>query len=194
LLSKILSTVARGFARAGQGNPDESRAARYILKDYVNAKLLYCHPPPEQDGKAFNEETAAIQLHQVLGKKKAPITRVGKNADTAPEALSSVPMTNESGIPAQPQSVKTRALDREFFDSQAMGGRPYVKGGNRDGKAFVRAKLYPHQNSVANDGTPLDPNQARAAAILEASGIGMGSGKKHFKMKRGKQRSGKGYD
>ncbi|PVG02375.1 putative LSG1-large-subunit GTPase [Serendipita vermifera] len=186
--------IARGFARAGQGNPDESRAARYILKDYVNAKLLYCHPSPGKDGKEFNQETAAIQLRQVLGKKKAPTTRVGKNADTAPEVLLGDGTLNESGVPAPPQSAKTRALDREFFESQAVGSRPYVKGGNRDGKAFVRTKLYPHQNSIANDGTPLDPNQARAAAIIEASGIGVGSGKKHFKMKRGKQRSGKGYD
>lgn len=37
---------ARGYMRSGQGNPDESRAARYILKDYVNARLLFVHPPP----------------------------------------------------------------------------------------------------------------------------------------------------
>ncbi|KAJ3338045.1 hypothetical protein HDU93_010043 [Gonapodya sp. JEL0774] len=36
--------IARGFRRAQQGNPDESRAAKYILKDYVN------------DAVAFNEE------------------------------------------------------------------------------------------------------------------------------------------
>lgn len=45
---ELLSSYARarGFMRAGKGSPDESRAARYILKDYVNAKLLYCQPPP----------------------------------------------------------------------------------------------------------------------------------------------------
>lgn len=38
---------ARGYMRQGKGLPDESRAARYVLKDYVNSKLLYCHPPPD---------------------------------------------------------------------------------------------------------------------------------------------------
>ncbi|OAD07173.1 hypothetical protein MUCCIDRAFT_20654, partial [Mucor lusitanicus CBS 277.49] len=38
--------IARGYVRSSQGNPDEARAARYILKDYVNGKLLFCHPPP----------------------------------------------------------------------------------------------------------------------------------------------------
>lgn len=35
----------RGFMTA-HGQPDQPRSARYILKDYVNGKLLYCHPPP----------------------------------------------------------------------------------------------------------------------------------------------------
>lgn len=28
------------------GQPDQARSARYILKDYVNGKLLYCYAPP----------------------------------------------------------------------------------------------------------------------------------------------------
>lgn len=28
------------------GQPDNPRAARYILKDFINGKLLYCHAPP----------------------------------------------------------------------------------------------------------------------------------------------------
>ena len=37
----IAYAVARGFTKAGQGNPDESRAARYILKDYVNVSCIF---------------------------------------------------------------------------------------------------------------------------------------------------------
>ncbi|XP_025082986.1 large subunit GTPase 1 homolog isoform X2 [Pomacea canaliculata] len=42
----------RGFMTQ-KGNPDGPRSARYILKDYVNGKLLYCHPPPGADAKLF---------------------------------------------------------------------------------------------------------------------------------------------
>lgn len=35
----------RGFMTAN-GQPDNPRAARYILKDFVNGKLLYCLAPP----------------------------------------------------------------------------------------------------------------------------------------------------
>ncbi|EGF80335.1 hypothetical protein BATDEDRAFT_1375, partial [Batrachochytrium dendrobatidis JAM81] len=48
--------VARGYTKASQGNPDEARAARYILKDYVNGKLLFIHPPPSFDALDFNRE------------------------------------------------------------------------------------------------------------------------------------------
>ncbi|KAI8906297.1 P-loop containing nucleoside triphosphate hydrolase protein [Gorgonomyces haynaldii] len=48
--------IARGYTKSSQGNPDESRAARYILKDYVNGKLLYVEPPPELDPTEFNRE------------------------------------------------------------------------------------------------------------------------------------------
>lgn len=29
-----------------RGLPDNARSSRYILKDFVNGKLLYCHAPP----------------------------------------------------------------------------------------------------------------------------------------------------
>ncbi|CAI5712531.1 unnamed protein product [Peronospora destructor] len=36
----------RGYTTTGKSGPDTSRAARDILRDYVNGRLLYCHPPP----------------------------------------------------------------------------------------------------------------------------------------------------
>ncbi|EOD18378.1 hypothetical protein EMIHUDRAFT_61494 [Emiliania huxleyi CCMP1516] len=42
----IALALARGFMTATKGGPDESRAARIVLKDLVNAKLLHCAPPP----------------------------------------------------------------------------------------------------------------------------------------------------
>lgn len=41
----FLLLVMRGFMTQ-RGLPDNPRSARYILKDYVNGKLLYAHAPP----------------------------------------------------------------------------------------------------------------------------------------------------
>lgn len=43
----------RGFMTAN-GQPDNARAARYILKDYMNGKLLYCHAPLDFDQAVFH--------------------------------------------------------------------------------------------------------------------------------------------
>lgn len=183
------SVVARGYARSGQGNPDEARAARYVLKDYVNAKLLYCHPPPGNSDTDFNQETQQLAMRRLARKKRAPMTRVGKNADTFIAFTDNGGSSNPSG---PSQSNKARALDESFFESgTGLSSRPFVKG-----QQFSRNLSFPHQNMVSDDGTPLDGRRARIAAVLARNGGEMPTkGKKHFKAnKRVKQRSGKGYD
>ncbi|KAK1228660.1 hypothetical protein PQX77_008254 [Marasmius sp. AFHP31] len=181
----IAYAIARGYMRSGQGNPDEARAARYILKDYVNAKLLYCHPPPGILPKLFNEQTHQIQLRRMAGKKRAPVTRVGKDADTY---VATEPKTQETRT-TEGQGPKSRALDQEFFNQNSMG--VYAKG-IHGGKGFSRSTAFPHQNTMTNEGVVIAPKHARMAAVL-ANQTQDGS-KKHKKPKRVKQRSGKGYD
>lgn len=36
------------------GQPDQSRSARIVLKDYVNGKLIYCYAPPDVDQVTFH--------------------------------------------------------------------------------------------------------------------------------------------
>ncbi|TFL06343.1 P-loop containing nucleoside triphosphate hydrolase protein [Pterulicium gracile] len=179
----ISYAVARGYTRAGQGNPDEARAARYILKDYVNGRLLFCVPPPGLQEAAFNEETHKNALLRAEGKKQAPLTRVGKHADTF---VNQVFVESGEG-PAR--SHKAVNIDQKFFESDGLSSRAYVKGN----QAFPRGRLYPHQNAVADDGTPLGSRHAHLASVLAAGG--MQNGKKgHKKPKREKKRSGRGYD
>jgi len=134
-----------------------------------------------------------IQLRRAAGKKRAPLTRVPKTADTAPNMLHA-PDTGAPSTPLSPgtgASFKSQRLDRDFFDSQALSSRPFVTGKGA-GQAFNgRVKIYPHQNTVTNEGGEISGRRARIAAVLEAAG---GDGKKHFKGKRAKARSGRGYD
>lgn len=51
----------RGFM-THKGIPDGSRAARLILKDYVNGKLLYCYPPPAYDAEEFQDYATRFHL------------------------------------------------------------------------------------------------------------------------------------
>jgi large subunit GTPase 1 len=49
-----------------KGMPDVNRGARYILKDYVNGKLLYCYPPPK-----FTDTPQSYQDHHYEMDKEA---------------------------------------------------------------------------------------------------------------------------
>ncbi|ODQ78034.1 hypothetical protein BABINDRAFT_40286 [Babjeviella inositovora NRRL Y-12698] len=51
---------ARGYMTAGFGSADESRAARYVLKDYVAGKLLYVQAPPDPTGAPISREDALV--------------------------------------------------------------------------------------------------------------------------------------
>ncbi|KAI9924443.1 hypothetical protein ASPWEDRAFT_101137 [Aspergillus wentii DTO 134E9] len=120
---------ARGFATTGQGQPDESRAARYVLKDYVNGKLLFCHPPPTPEGQdpidplVFNEELYDVahlptRRQEILAKAAQEDP---ENADLDP-ALGSLPPVKQR--PAE-LGARSRNLDTGFFGpgSKMSAGR-----------------------------------------------------------------------
>ena len=74
--------VARGMLAASSGVPDFTRAARMVIKDYAAGKLLYCHPPPnEQDVDAFYRETIATALHNTRKLREKLLQRQQKEQE-----------------------------------------------------------------------------------------------------------------
>lgn len=105
----------RGFMTA-RGLPDNPRAARYILKDYVNGKLLYCHAPPDMSQSDFH-----IHTLKKLHKMKA-------NVKLTPQQRAT-----------QPHQIRPDALDRRFFNvSQAS--HVHVKGINKGGTPILKSR------------------------------------------------------
>ena len=176
--------VARGFMRSGQGNPDEARAARYVLKDYVNGKLLYSHPPPGVSEKEYNRTTHENAVLRLIGKKHAPFTRVGKRSDTFVSTYSNI-----NPVGTDPKAARSDTIDDAFFDSVSTSriSRSMIQ---QSGKNLSRPMLYPCRNTAAADGSSIDPHQARLLSLLN----NIDRNKKHKEMKRVKQRSGKGYE
>lgn len=208
------------MTRSSFGMPDTSRAARYILKDYVNAKLLYSHPPTGMASDDFmrsSRDRTLAKLEEGFqnGRKRAPNSHVGKNADTfvqpAPGNVDSAeevaqtpqdtikqrqPTTqsvklNAASAPMRSGKQKSEALDGVFFSDAGPSPRPVVKGRNHvvdeqeGGLGFSRPMQYPHQRMLGPDGMPLmDSGRTGRTA----------GGKKHFKGREGKKRSGRGYD
>jgi len=159
----------------------------------VNAKILYCHPPPGIPEKSFNERTHELALLRSIDKKRAPVTRVGKGADTF--VPSNVPVSSGDGtLPVPGQGHKSQTVDRAFFTNNSdLAFRPFVQGPVRKGQEYSRAQLFPHQNAVANDGSALSGERPRIASANLGTEVNPDK-KHHKKNKRVKQRSGKGYD
>lgn len=173
--------TARGFATQGQGGPDESRAARYILKDYVKGKLLFCHPPltdPPTDPKAFNREL--YDIVRLPPKRRAALAALMAAQDTASVVGSEDPsgslVLDEADV-VPVQGPKTARLDKSFFAvGQGSAGRlsmPFHYQYSEQGKQLSGRKL----KTVVALEKDVDPAELKM------------SSKKHFK---GNKRKGKG--
>jgi large subunit GTPase 1 len=165
--------TARGFKTQGLGQPDASRAARYVLKDYVNGKLLYVSPPPDiEDEFAFNKELfdEAHLPEKRRGALAHSLDTLSVADDTATESGSMV-----SDMVPLPQGPKSQKLDKGFFAPKGVQGhvnRPFNY-------------KYTEQGSKENAGRLLSGRKARTAVALERGidpkEMAALSSKKHFK-------------
>ena len=68
---------ARGFMASFHAGFDHSRAARQMLHDYVDGKLLYCHPPPNaKDLVQFTFEDGTTEVNDLLPMAPTPGERL----------------------------------------------------------------------------------------------------------------------
>ncbi|KAF7519582.1 hypothetical protein G7054_g13034 [Neopestalotiopsis clavispora] len=171
--SELLSAYAkaRGFQTQGVGQPDESRAARTVLKDYVNGKLLYCEPPPGYpDAAEFNHELYD-SVH--LPEKRRAQLRHAMEAMGLPDDAS---VADSEFIPL-PTGAKSQRLDKQFF----------TKDRNNAGHLSMPFSYkYTQQGQAKSaEGKQLSGRKAKAMIALETGmdpkDIQIGSSKKHFK-------------
>ena len=175
---------ARGFATTGQGQPDESRAARYILKDYVSGKLLFCHPPPhdpETDGAEFNREL--YDFSPLRSRRQARLREQHADEDNTTSILTvhtdapSQPADPFTTLPAQPErGARSKNLDTRFFGpgstSSAHLKMPFNHQYTEQGRKQLSGRK---ERALVALERNVDPSEVR------------GNGKKHFKGDRRKK-------
>lgn len=157
----------------------------------MNAKLLFCHPPPNYSAHEFNRGAWKLALRRVARKKRGLNTRIDENGDGIPTSDPSdlLPLAPPS------HSQKSQSLDRLFFDeTTGLAARPFTKDAGGRVQSVSRPVLYPHHVAVADDGTPHARQSVQIGTGMANAGGWPPGKKEHKKMKRTKQRSGKGYD
>lgn len=172
--SELLAAYAkaRGFTTSGVGQPDESRAARVILKDYVSGKLLYVEPPPGWgEGDEFNHEL--YDSTHLPAKRQAALAAAMETLDVG-DGESTV----DTEIPVRPTGVKSKKLDKAFF-AQNTGNAGHLK--------MPFSHKYTEQGlaQAQEQERQLSGRKARAMIALEAGvdpkDVQIGTSKKHFK-------------
>lgn len=168
---------ARGFQTQGLGQPDAARAARFVLKDYVSGKLLYCHPPPgDYDPDEFNRELYD-EAHLPL-RRRAALAASLAAMSVSDDGASTV--TSELG--AVPEGQKSKNLDQKFFGP-----------GSGNAGHLSMPFNYKYSEQGQSSGKALSGRKAKALIAMEngvdLKDVQMGSSKKHYK---GGPRGGKG--
>ncbi|KAJ6155583.1 Large subunit GTPase 1 [Penicillium chermesinum] len=158
--------------------PDESRAARYVLKDYVNGKLLFCHPPPTAEGEPaidphqFNEDL--YDLAHLPARRQAALAKTIVDVDDLDSDIASFVSSSKDLQPEAP-GQRSRNIDSGFF-------------GTATGPSAGRMTL-PFQSQYTSQGQQIRKNptgrkERMMIAIergIDVSDVRGGSSKKHFK-------------
>ncbi|XP_048398849.1 large subunit GTPase 1 homolog isoform X2 [Stegostoma tigrinum] len=140
----------RGFMTS-HGQPDQPRAARYILKDYVTGKLLYCQSPPGIDPAHFQFQHAkfdkcGVVCHEngtKLKRKQCNLKRIENDVDKS--------FFHQENIRALTKGIQTAMGLKHGISSTSMtgasmenvAGKPWKKHGNRHKKEKLR-RTYKH--------------------------------------------------
>ncbi|XP_076820375.1 large subunit GTPase 1 homolog [Clavelina lepadiformis] len=115
--SEMLSAhaLSRGFMTS-HGQPDNSRSARVVLKDYVNGKLLYSRAPPGTDKEEYESWTIS-KVSMVLSAMKNSLT---VSDDLAP-LVARINRVNKESVD------EIHQVEREFFKPRNI--RTFTKSG-----------------------------------------------------------------
>ncbi|XP_071764640.2 large subunit GTPase 1 homolog [Centroberyx gerrardi] len=136
----------RGFMTS-HGQPDQSRSARYILKDYVNGKLLYCHPPPHIHAADFQPQHKKFQTEDPdnsdpkTTNKQHKVKRIENPVDKNffhQENVRALTKGVQSVMGYRPGSGPVGPAGPGKAGSELPVNKPWKKHGNRNKKEKVR--------------------------------------------------------
>jgi large subunit GTPase 1 len=177
--------ASRGWG-ASSGLPDETRAGRRLLKDYVDGKVLSCKPPP-----GAPEEVVAL-AEAVGGRRSAALTAA------AAARLQLEPGAGAAAPPAaQPEQRRAPGSEGDGSytsddggeDASSSSGSEFEEEEEEEGGAGAGAGAGPAAEALVLDAADLDLLQAmQAPAVGKKQRPTRPEHKFHKKRQSGKQR------
>ena len=129
----------RGYMTSS-GQPDCPRASRYIIKDYLKGKLLFCHPPPGPIGSTFEPSLVSekvllrLKAKEEKDSKKSPVSHLMSNMDFDQEFFTEKQKHNphyKDPVAGMPNLEGDEHANRMLL-------KPWKKHGNRNKKEKLR--------------------------------------------------------
>ncbi|CAG2172506.1 unnamed protein product [Oppiella nova] len=148
---ELLTTYgfSRGFMTQ-RGIPDNCRSARYILKDFVCGKLLYCYCPPNGDQKSFHEfpqnsNQTNIPMSEALKRilESSHITQKDFNNSYFHTNYGTVHTKGVVSVSGYSQRQGTGMSEADTTSSTCITSKPWKKHNNRNKKEKLR-RVYAH--------------------------------------------------
>ncbi|XP_050307029.1 large subunit GTPase 1 homolog [Anthonomus grandis grandis] len=150
IAEELLNAYAynRGFMTAN-GQPDNSRAARYVLKDFMNGKLLYCHAPPGIPQEIYHtwpERQKVSSENRVLPPREARAIRTLKvTTDDIDKSFFSEEsqVAHSKGVAGKAAGVPAQGVPQDVANATAKPWKVANKHKNKKKKEKLR-RVYAH--------------------------------------------------
>jgi large subunit GTPase 1 len=168
--------LARSMLAASSGAPDYQRAARLIIKEYADGKLLYCHSPPNFEESFFQKETFLMSLQKTKKLRDKLLHSGEKSVDIRSDDI------DGDGSVAEDDPTDEDALLFEMMGGFASVADPYTqKQPTRKKKWGKKGKKFRNKDPYGMFATPddiLGEDGNEGEAIV---GVTVMGGKKHRK-------------
>ncbi|KAM4694859.1 large subunit GTPase 1 homolog [Discoglossus pictus] len=134
----------RGFMTA-HGQPDQPRSSRYVLKDYVTGKLLYCQPPPGIEPSDFQPQHAVYLEKRESQKGSESKTSTFKKIKQIENVVDKT-FFHQENVRALTKGVQSvmgykpgcGPVPLAAATAEIAAGKPWKKHGNKNKKEKVR--------------------------------------------------------
>lgn len=149
--------ASRGWAAAG-GLPDETRAGRKILKDYVDGKLLWCRAPPDADEQARKAAQTVAERGLADGDREDDEGHENRTEEHAAQGRTAA--ANHGNAPAPARDDEGDDLDAALF-AELEGDVSLLPAAARPGRGSIpKARRPAYKFHKKTKGAKLVPNGA----------------------------------
>lgn len=141
-----LLALSRGWTQAS-GRPDQTKAGRMIIKDFINGRLMYCEPPPGVQPPPSLDQSTIKEDHEES--QDLPVVAMGPGDD---DLLRGLVLEEERGIESKPRRAEHK-FQKKPPRRKGNRGRQYNNEAPATSAAFFKGNRGTLASSIYSKST-----------------------------------------